>query len=150
MRTYTHSHLGLLIVLLLVFTAGLGLYSSSRGLAHAASPHLWLSQMVGPPTAVLQAHGYGFGPGETVLVNFSSTQVETTTTGVTGKFLAQITVPKWALPGMHRVQASGQSSGLVARAFFLVRTDWPKPVSGHNTPGITAMKMSLHPPTCRH
>lgn len=123
-RSNSRSHLGLFLVLLLMFSAGLGLYTSLRGVAQAAGPHIWLSQKVGPPTASIQVHGYGFGHSETVLVDFDTTPVGTATTDATGKFVLRITVPRAALPGTHTVQATGQSSGLTISASFLVRTDW--------------------------
>jgi hypothetical protein len=116
--------LGLLLVLLLLFSAGLGLSTSLRGVARAVSPHVWLSQKVGPPTAGLQVNGDGFGHNETILVDFGTTQVGTASTDATGKFVVRITVPQTALPGTHKVQATGQSSGLTAQTHFLVRTDW--------------------------
>jgi outer membrane protein assembly factor BamB len=124
MRSSSRSHLSLLLVLLLVFTVGLGLSTSLRGVAQAAVPHIGLSQKVGPPTTSVQVHGAGFGHRETVLLHVDTTQVGTTTTDAAGKFVVRITVPKSALPGTHTVRATGQSSGLVALALFLVRTDW--------------------------
>jgi outer membrane protein assembly factor BamB len=125
MRFSTQSRLGLSLLLLLVLATGLGLYSSSRGVAQAASPHVWLSQTIGPPTANVQVHGYGFGVNETVLAYFDdTTQIGSTTTDAKGKFVVHMIVPKSALPGTHSVRATGQSSGLTALALFLVRTDW--------------------------
>src|SRR5215469_6710066 len=124
MRSASRSRLSLLLVLLLVFAGGLGLSTSLRGVSQAASPQLWLSQKVGPPTASVQVHGYGFGHSENVRVAFEKTQVGRATTDATGKFELRITVPKSALPGTHKVQTTGQSSGLTAQTHFLVRTDW--------------------------
>jgi outer membrane protein assembly factor BamB len=124
MRSASRSRLGLLLLLLLVFASGLGLYTSLRGVAQATGPRIWLSQKVGPPTSSVQVHGAGFGHSETVLVDFDTTQVGAATTDATGKFVAQITVFKTALPGTHTVRATGQSSGLTALALFLVQTDW--------------------------
>jgi len=72
----------------------------------------------------VQVHGYGFGQSETVLVDFDTKQVGKATTDSTGKFVVRMTVPKAALPGMHEVQATSQSSGMTVQASFLVRTDW--------------------------
>ncbi len=124
MRSASRSRLGLLLLLLLVFASGLGLYTSLRGVAQAAGPRIWLSQKVGPPTTSVQVNGAGFGHSETVLVDFDTTQVGAATTDATGKFVVQITVFKTALPGTHAVRATGQSSGLTALALFLVQTDW--------------------------
>jgi len=137
MRSASRSRLGLFFVLLLVFASGLGLYTSLRGVAQAAGPRIWLSQKVGPPTTSVQVNGAGFGHSETVLVDVDTTQVGAATTNATGKFVAQITVFKTALPGTHTVRATGQSSGLTALALFLVQTDWAQfhfgpHLTGHN------------------
>ena len=147
MRSFSPSRLGLFLVLLLIFTAGLGLSTSLRGVARATGPHIWLSQKVGPPTASVQVHGSGFGHSETLSIDFDTTQVVTTTTDVTGKFALRITVPKSALPGTHTLRATGQSSGLTALALFLVRTDWAQfRDGGRITLDTTPMKMSSLPP----
>jgi outer membrane protein assembly factor BamB len=135
MRIFSRSHLGLLLVLLLVFTAGLGLSTTSHGVVGAAGPQIWLSQKVGPPTANMQVNGYGFGHSETVLVDFSSTQVGKATTDTTGKFVIRITLPKSAFPGTHKVRATGQSTGLTAQTHFLVRTDWSQFLFGPHHAG---------------
>src|SRR5260370_26222324 len=137
MRSGSRSRLGLFFVLLLVFASGLGLYTSLRGVAQAAGPRIWLSQKVGPPTTSVQVNGAGFGHSETVLVDVDTTQVGAATTNATGKFVAQITVFKTALPGTHTVGVTGQSSGLTALALFLVQTDWDQfhfgpHLTGHN------------------
>src|SRR5260221_7868503 len=123
MRSASRSRLGLLLLLLLVFASGLGLYTSLRGVAQAAGPRIWLSQKVGPPTTSVQVNGAGFGHSETVLVDVDTTQVGAMTTDATGKFAGRITVPKTALPGPHTVRATGQSSGLPALALFVAQTD---------------------------
>jgi outer membrane protein assembly factor BamB len=124
MRSASRSRLGLLLVLLLVFASGIGLSTSLRGVAHASGPQLLLSKKVGPPTTIVQAQGYGFGVSETVTIDFDRAQVGIATADNTGKFVLRITVPRNALPGMHTVQATGQTSSLKAQALFLVRTDW--------------------------
>ena len=106
MRFSAHSRLGLPLLLLLVLATGLGLSTSLRGVAQAASPHIWLSQKVGPPTTRVQVHGAGFGHSETVLVDVDTTQVGTATTDATGKFVVLIMVLKSALPGTHTVRAA--------------------------------------------
>jgi outer membrane protein assembly factor BamB len=137
------SRLGLFLVFLLVFTAGFGLYTSIRGVARASGPQIWLSQKVGPPTASVQAYGKGFSHGETVLVEFDTTQVGTATTDATGKFAVRVTVPKSALPGMHTVQATGQSSGLIAKTSFLVQTNWTQFRFGPNHKGANSFENVL-------
>ena len=124
MRFTSRSRPGLLLVLLLLFTTGLGLYTSMLGVAHATGPHIGLSPKVGPPTTNVQVNGTGFGHSETVLLDFDTTQVGAATTDATGKFVARLTVSKTALPGTHTVRATGQSSGLTAQALILVQTDW--------------------------
>ena len=124
MRSASRSHLGWLLVLLLIFASGLGLSTSLRGVTQAAGPHIGLSPKVGPPTSSVQVHGAGFGHREMVRVDFDTTQVGMATTDATGKFVVLITVPKSALPGTHTVRATGQSSGLTALTLFLVQTDW--------------------------
>src|SRR6266849_4128241 len=108
MRFFARFRLGLFILLLLLdVTAGLGLYTSFREVARATGSGIWLSYKVGHPTAIVQVHGYSFGQGETVSLDFDTTQIGTVTTDATGKFAVRITVPKTALPGMHTVQATG-------------------------------------------
>ena len=145
MRSASRSRLGLLLLLLLVFASGLGLYTSLRGVAQAAGPRIWLSQKVGPPTTSVQVNGAGFGHSETVLVDVDTTQVGATTTDATGKFAARITVPKTALPGTHTVRATGQSSGLTALALFLVQTDWAQFHFGPHLTGYNPYENVLTP-----
>ena len=145
MRSSSRSRLSLFLLLLLVFASGLGLFTSLRGVAQAASPHVWLSQKVGPPTASVQVHGDGFGHSEPVTVDFGTTQVGTATTDATGKFVLRVTVPRAALPGTHKVQATGQSSGLMAKAFFLVQTDWAQFRFGPHQTGYNPYENVLSP-----
>ena len=145
MRSASRSRLGLLLLLLLVFASGLGLYTSLRGVAQAAGPHIGLSQKVGPPTTSVQVNGAGFGHSETVLVDVDTTQVGAATTDATGKFAARITVPKTALPGTHTVRATGQSSRLTALALFLVQTDWAQFHFGPHLTGYNPYENVLTP-----
>ena len=92
--------------------------------AAAATASITLKPASGPPTTKVTVNGAGFGASETVAVDFSSTQVATGTTSSTGTFSETFTVPKSALPGKHPVTATGQTSGLSATAYFLVRTNW--------------------------
>src|SRR5260221_263665 len=146
MRSASRSRLGLLLLLLLVFASGLGLYTSLRGVAQAAGPRIGLSQKVGPPTTSVQVNGAGFGHSETVLVDVDTTQVGAATTDATGKFAARITVPKTALPGTHTVRATGQSSRLTALALFLVQTDCAQFHFGPHRTGNNPQHNDPHPP----
>jgi len=150
MRIFTRFRPSLYLLLLLLCASGLGLYSSLRGVARAGGPGIWLSYKVGHPTAIVQVHGYSFGHMETVSLDFDTTQVGMVTTDVTGKFVVQVAVSKAALPGMHAVQATGQTSRLTAQTPFLVQTDWASFAMGHITREIIPMKMYSPPPTCQH
>jgi outer membrane protein assembly factor BamB len=92
--------------------------------AVAARSALALNPAVGPPTTVAKAKGSGYGGGEIVALFLDGQRVGSTVTGPSGKFNTSFVVPAVALPGDHTVEAVGQSSGVSARAIFLVRTDW--------------------------
>jgi outer membrane protein assembly factor BamB len=92
--------------------------------AVAARQALALNPAVGPPTTVAKAKGSGYGGREIVALFFDGQRVGSTATGPTGKFNTSLVVPVSVAPGDHTVEAVGQSSGVVARAVFLVRTDW--------------------------
>ena len=94
--------------------------------AAAVTTSITLKPSAGPPTSTVTVTGAGFGASETVLVDFSGTQVATGITSSTGAFSATFTVPKSALPGNHPVTATGQTSGRSATKNFLVRTNWAK------------------------
>jgi outer membrane protein assembly factor BamB len=91
--------------------------------ATAATVHL--SRSAGPPTTRLTVSGGGFGTSETITLSFDSTPVGRTAADASGAFPATaIRVPRHALPGQHRVVATGATSRLTADASFLVRTNW--------------------------
>lgn len=92
--------------------------------AVAARSALSLDPAIGPPTSVVKAKGSGFGAGEVVALFFDGARVGSDVASRTGKFNARLPVPASARPGDHTVEAVGQSSGITARAVFLVRTDW--------------------------
>jgi outer membrane protein assembly factor BamB len=94
--------------------------------AAAVTTSIALKPSSGPPTSKVTVTGTGFGASETVTVDFSGTQVATATTSSTGTFSTAFNVPKTELPGSYPVTATGQTSGLVATAKFLVRTNWPQ------------------------
>jgi outer membrane protein assembly factor BamB len=85
---------------------------------------LALNPAVGPPTAIVKAKGSGYAGGEVVALFFDGVRVGSDFANRAGKLNTRITVPAAALPGDHSVEAVGQSSGVSARALFLVRTDW--------------------------
>src|SRR5262249_52000306 len=78
--------------------------------AAAVGTSVTLKRSAGPPPSKVTVTGAGFGASETVLVDFSGTQVATGITSSTGAFSATFTVPKSALPGNHPVTAAGQTS----------------------------------------
>jgi outer membrane protein assembly factor BamB len=92
--------------------------------ARRAEPTITLSRTVGPPTTHVNVEGTGFEPGEQVGIFFSGRSVATTQANVVGAVLASFHAPKVARPGKHTVKAKGEASGLIAKATFLVRTDW--------------------------
>jgi len=102
------------------------LEAGAAGPAWATSAAITLSPKVGPPTTKVAVTGTGFGASETVVVDFSSTQVASPTTSSTGSLSTSFMVPKAALPGYHLVKATGRTSGRSATAYFLVRANWPK------------------------
>ena len=101
----------------------LGLIASP---AAAVTASITLKPGAGPPTSAVTVNGTGFGASETVVVDFSRTQVGTAATSSTGTFSTTFTVPGSALPGSYPVTATGETSGRSATQNFLVRTDWAK------------------------
>lgn len=93
--------------------------------APSANPALVLSKDFGPPTSNLKVTGTGFGASETAVILFDSTQVGSASTNSNGSFATKITVPASALPGLHVIKATGNSSHLSAKAYFHARTNWP-------------------------
>lgn len=93
--------------------------------APATNPIIKLNPTFGPPTTSVKIKGVGFGIEETVILDFDASQVGTTSTDSSGAFSTRIIVPASALPGRHTVKATGNSSQLSTKAFFLVRTNWP-------------------------
>src|SRR5712692_10709525 len=86
--------------------------------ASASSPAIRLSVTAGPPTTTTTVSGRGFGPQETERITIGATEVATTTTGIGGHFSKGIRVPASALPGPHPIVATGEASGLRAKATF--------------------------------
>src|SRR5215470_6979912 len=92
----------------------------------ATTTAVTLNPAAGPPTTAASVKGTGFGPGETVNVDFDTAQAGTAVTSAAGSFSAVVRVPAAALPGRHTVTATGQASHLAATAFFWVRTNWAR------------------------
>src|SRR5947209_5058287 len=92
----------------------------------AAGPTVTVNPASGPPTAVVNVKGSGFGVTEAVDVYFDSTDMVVASTNATGAFAVSIHVPVSAQPGTHYVTAVGRTSGLSAQHVFTVRTDWPQ------------------------
>src|SRR5206468_11780767 len=100
--------------------------ATAAGSPAAGNPKIRLSRPVGPPTTRTTVGGQGFGSTEVVDLSFDSSPAGKATTDPTGAFSSSVRVPASALPGDHSVGARGETSGLRARATFLVRTDWPQ------------------------
>jgi PQQ enzyme-like repeat protein len=98
-----------------------------------------------PPTTTATVNGTGFGPDETVSVDFDTTPAATAITSADGSFATGFTVPAAALPGRHTVTATGQSSSLSASAFFWVRTNWTKFHRGDRNSGFNPYENVLSP-----
>src|SRR5689334_9225542 len=99
---------------------------SLGGGAAVLAPSVSLSPSAGPPKSSVTVGGAGFGARESVRIDFDGQQLGTSTTSASGAFSAAIEVPKSALPGVHTVAATGQTSGLSTQAPFTVRTDWTR------------------------
>src|SRR5947209_13196578 len=110
--------------LLLMCIASLLTLSSLATAVYAVSATIQLSPNNGPPNTVVTVTGKAFGVQETVSITFDGQQVATATTNGRGSFKAKFTVPGDAQLGFHIVQATGQTSGLTARATFEVQYQW--------------------------
>ena len=92
--------------------------------AGATTAKIVLSPVTGPPTSKDIVKGRGFGPTEVVVVAFDGANVARATTDPSGTFSTKFRVPASALPGVHLVAATGQTSGLTDAAPFTVQTNW--------------------------
>src|SRR5439155_19989583 len=97
--------------------------SSASGSVRSAVAAIKVNRKVGPPTSSTLVQGRGFGPTETVDIDFDRSPLATATTDPSGAFQARIQIPASSLPGRHHVQATGECSGLTAQAPFIVNTD---------------------------
>jgi outer membrane protein assembly factor BamB len=93
--------------------------------AAATNTAIKLSPNIGPPTAPTTVAGKDFGSSEVVDITFDSALLATASTDPDGRFSTKVTIPASALPGMHTILATGETSGLTANAAFTVRTNWP-------------------------
>jgi outer membrane protein assembly factor BamB len=94
--------------------------------ADATSAVIRLVPAVGHPSSQVSVLGRGFGAGEVIDIAFDLAPIAKTTTDGNGAFTKKSRVPSTALPGVHSISATGESSGQTAMATFLVRTDWSK------------------------
>ena len=90
----------------------------------AQSPVISLSPTAGPPTRTVAVTGTEFGATELVSIAFDGTQVGAASTDPSGAFQGSFDTPSSALPGIHEVTATGETSGISAEAGFKVRTNW--------------------------
>jgi outer membrane protein assembly factor BamB len=145
MRFFSRSKTSILLLLLVIFSACLTLLVSVKASAHVPAPRITLSQRSGPPTASVKISGKNYGVVEAIDVNFDTALVGVTVADSNGIFTLKITVPISASPGMHQIQATGQTSGLAAQASFLVQTNWDE--FGFNTQHthVNPFENSLNP-----
>jgi outer membrane protein assembly factor BamB len=118
---------------------------SLAGSVAAAGPAVSLTPSVGPPTTSVAVQGTGFGASEVVALAFDLQQIGTASTNSSGAFSAKIKIPKAALPGLHAIHATGQTSGLSAQAPFTVRTDWTRFRYDQNHTGVQPFENVLSP-----
>src|SRR5439155_22075417 len=100
---------------------------------------------IGPPTTSPLVQVRGFGPTETVDITFDKVPLSQATTDPLGGFQARIQIPASARPGRHQIHAAGETSGLRARARFLVNADWPMFHDGPAQTGYDRVENVLDP-----
>ena len=117
--------IGLALLVMLALSLTLSRVTTLAVHATASSGRITLSQITGPPTTMLTIKGTSFGSHETVIATFDTAKIvgSTTTSGI-GSFSLGISIPATALPGWHRIQVTGQRSGLTASHSFQVNTNW--------------------------
>lgn len=86
-------------------------------------PSLSLSPNVGPPTIAVAVTGVNFPSGEEVVLTLDSTALGSADADLSGGFSETVRIPTHAGAGRHRIIASGERSGLKAKAWFRVRID---------------------------
>src|SRR5258708_2006176 len=124
MRYSRQAIMSIALSLLVIFAIALGLVVSVKQVAHAASPAITLSPNSGPPSTNVTVNGTAFTAGDSVTVNFDTTQVATATVASKGTFQLTFAIPANAATNNHTVSAVGVSSG-TASASFLVPANWP-------------------------
>jgi outer membrane protein assembly factor BamB len=114
-----------LIGLTVVLTAGSFIAAAAGASpAGASTAAISLKPSVGPPTSKVMVGGSGYRAGETVAIFFDLSRIGSAVADRAGGFDRQVVVPASARPGSHVVAAHGVVSGLLAKAAFVVRTDW--------------------------
>jgi outer membrane protein assembly factor BamB len=79
----------------------------------------------GPPGGHSYLYGYGYTPGEIVKVTVDGVAAGTgNTVFPDGHFELSFNLPGNAQPGSNKIVATGQTSGHIGTANFLVHTDW--------------------------
>src|SRR5437588_9591372 len=111
------------LALALILVAGVSLLGRTQTRAHAANTTIALYHNFGRPYSSFTVSGNGFGQNESVTITFDATVIGTAS-AVQTKFSQNVNVPGSATPGNHTVTATGQSTGSMASAIFLVQTWW--------------------------
>jgi outer membrane protein assembly factor BamB len=105
--------------------------------AAAAASVLTTNLPSGAPGSAFTLHGTGFGPAETVAVTFDGAVASTPSTADDGSFTTTVGVPAAAIPGIHSVIATGQSSGTTQSTQYTVMATWQQllgsPIGRDNT-----------------
>ncbi len=109
---------------LLLGALALVMLSLGIGALSASAAGIILSKKVGPPGTIVGVTGSGFAGSEIVRISFDTAAIASTFATASGTLSVTVTIPTTALPGNHTIFAKGATSGLVALAFFTVRTTW--------------------------
>ena len=104
------------VVAIFVFCAGLK--------ATASAPATNVTPSSGPPTTTTLVSGNGFDPNAHIEIYFDTSDLISSTTNSSGAFSnIALQVPSSAVPGSHWITVLERPAKM-ARASFLVRTDW--------------------------
>ena len=115
------SPIGITFVLITVLIVGSGPVSGVT-----SATRLSAAPISGPPTTVVTLTGAGFGVTERVALFFDQAFLGSAWTDPSGSFRRSATIPASARPGTHTLRGRGTTSGKVAAAPFVVRTNWPQ------------------------